>query len=236
MSSRRRRRTKNRGLLFKAPWQVSALVSAVASTAAYFHTEVADAVSTHIATLAATEPFTYNRLLKTTLNPVLDMGLLVFGTVAGIAAGIMAISKLAGSTKTKRERTKLLEATQQAARNNRTLDQLEWREFEFLVGQVFREQGYKVSEGKGIQDGGVDITLVRDKQRLLVQCKHWKTTTVGVSVIRELAGVVLLNKADGGVVVCSGRYTKDAQEEAQKLGIHLVTGNDLLQHIEALER
>lgn len=231
-----RSRTKKPKIMASLSWKANAFVCAGTSAIAYYHAETASVLSAHIATLLATEPFTHNRTVKAVLEPSLDMGLLVLCTLAGITTGAYAIAKLTHAVKTKYDRDKLMEAAQQAARNNRTLDMLEWREFEFLVGQVFREKGYKVSEGKGTQDGGVDITLVRDKQRLLVQCKHWKTTTIGVSVIRELAGVVLLHKADGGVVVCSGRYTKDAQEEATKLGIYLVTGRDLLQHIEDLER
>lgn len=207
---------------------MNAATSAILGTAAYFHTEIAHLIS-HEAATQLNAP-----ILQAAISPPINVGLLIFGALASIVAGGYAIAKLARSVKTKYRRKQLMKATQLAAMNNRTLDQLEWREFEFLVGQVFREKGYKVCEGRGAQDGGIDITLIRDKQRLLVQCKHWKTTTVGVGVIRELAGVILLNKADGGAVVCSGRFTKDATEEARKLGIHLVTGKDLLAHIEAL--
>src|SRR5665213_3316336 len=63
---------------------------------------------------------------------------------------------------------------------------MSWRDFEKLVGEVFRRQGFKVS-GFGGQgpDGGVDLGLTKNGQRHLVQCKHWRKRQVGVTVVRE---------------------------------------------------
>ena len=47
-----------------------------------------------------------------------------------------------------------------------------WKDFEYLVAEAFRRQGYDVdySLGRGA-DGGVDLTLRRDGRTSLVQCK-----------------------------------------------------------------
>jgi restriction system protein len=58
-------------------------------------------------------------------------------------------------------------------------------QFERLVGEAFRRQGYAVEEtGLGGADGGIDLILRKDSRRTLVQCKHWKRQQVGVSVVR----------------------------------------------------
>jgi restriction system protein len=54
-----------------------------------------------------------------------------------------------------------------------------------------------------------------------VQCKHWKVERVGVSVVRELNGVVAARKAAGGSVVTSGTFTPDAEAFARSCSIAL---------------
>ncbi len=75
-----------------------------------------------------------------------------------------------------------------------------WREFEMLVGQFFREKGYKVSETADGADGGIDLRLTAsDFKTYLVQCKHWKASKVPVSVVRELYGVMVAEQAAGAL-------------------------------------
>lgn len=118
--------------------------------------------------------------------------------------------------------------TQSPATN--VLDGLSWREFEQLVGEGFRAQGYRVIEtGDSGPDGGVDLVLSKDGDRFLVQCKQWKAYRVGVEVVRELYGVMAANGAAGGFVVTSGRFTEPAREFAQGRNLKLVDGPALLQ-------
>ena len=58
-----------------------------------------------------------------------------------------------------------------------------WKDFEFLVGEAYRRQGYAVdfSLGKGA-DGGVDLVLRKSGRTSLVQCKQWKVFSVGAPV------------------------------------------------------
>jgi restriction system protein len=58
----------------------------------------------------------------------------------------------------------------------------------------------------------------------LGQCKHWKTWQVGVSVVRELNGVIAAQKADGGYVITGGHFTPDAEIFARRCGIQLIDG------------
>lgn len=113
------------------------------------------------------------------------------------------------------------------------LDGMSWREFELLVGEGFRLQGYQVAEtGGGGADGGVDLVLTRPArngaEKFLVQCKQWRALKVGVDVVRELYGVMAARGATGGFVVTSGRFTDEAVNFASGRNVTLVDGPKLL--------
>ena len=107
----------------------------------------------------------------------------------------------------------------------KAIQALSWKEFERLVGEYYQQEGFAVEEtGGGGADGGVDLVLRKDGQRFLVQCKHWREHLVGVSIIRELNGVVAAEKASGGFVITSGVFSKDAEEFAARNSIELIGG------------
>ncbi|WP_241557549.1 restriction endonuclease [Xylella fastidiosa] len=111
----------------------------------------------------------------------------------------------------------------------RSLDDLRamsWKKFELLVGECFRRQGYRVSEtGKGGADGGIDLLLHRDSERVLVQCKQWRTFSVGVPVVREMFGLMIHHDADRVKIVCCGNFTRDAVAFAKGKPIDLINGD-----------
>jgi restriction system protein len=108
------------------------------------------------------------------------------------------------------------------------LDGMSWQQFERLVGEAFRLQGYTVAEtGGGGADGGVDLILSKDGEKFLVQCKQWKAFKVGVSVVRELYGVMAAKGAAGGFVVTSGRFTDEASAFASGRNVSLIDGPKL---------
>jgi restriction system protein len=112
---------------------------------------------------------------------------------------------------------------------------LSWQKFEHLVGEIYRRQGYMVAEHGGPSaDGGYDLSVRRDGQRKLVQCKHWKTQKVGVSPVRELLGVVAGEKAQGGIFVTTGIYTRDAENWARGKSTELVNGAQLWQLVKEI--
>lgn len=110
---------------------------------------------------------------------------------------------------------------------------MSWREFEMLVAEGFRLQGYQVEEtGGGGADGGIDLILSRPgrngREKFLVQCKQWRAFKVGVDVVRELYGVMAATGAAGGFVVTSGRFTDEATSFAGGRNVKLVDGPKLL--------
>jgi restriction system protein len=114
------------------------------------------------------------------------------------------------------------------------LDGITWQEFEILVGESFRRQGYQVTEkGGGGADGGIDLMLRKGSEKFFVQCKQWKAFTVGVTVVRELYGVMAAKGAAGGFVVTSGKFTAEATDFAKGRNITLVDGPTLTTMIRA---
>lgn len=116
------------------------------------------------------------------------------------------------------------------------LNDMSWRQFEMLVGEAYRQQGYQVKElGGSGPDGGADLILTKEGKKYLVQCKQWKAYKVGVKPVRELLGVMVGNGATGGIVVTSGEFTKDAFYFARNNNIQLVDGNTLHQMTKGIE-
>ena len=110
------------------------------------------------------------------------------------------------------------------------LDGMSWREFETLVGEGFRRQGYTVAENfKPGPDDGIDLILSKNGEQYLVQCKQWRAFKVGVPVVRELYGVMAAKGAAGGFVVTSGRFTSEAEEFASGRNVQLIDGARLQQ-------
>lgn len=117
---------------------------------------------------------------------------------------------------------------------------LPWPAFESLLAETFRRQGHRVEEtaaaAGGGPDGGVDLVLRRRGERILVQAKQWRTQKVGVKIVRELAGVVAAEQADGGMVATSGTFTRDAQSFAARAGLRLVDGQELAAMVRGTQR
>ncbi len=111
-----------------------------------------------------------------------------------------------------------------------TLRGMSWQDFELLVGEAYRRQGYRIEEtGGGGPDGGVDLILRRNGETALVQCKRWKQAKVGAPTVRELRGAVARDGATRGIFVTCGEFTAGAVAEAKGQPIELMNGVALLE-------
>ena len=153
----------------------------------------------------------------------------LFGTaVAALFLICAAVSWLNG-----RRKRRLLDSRGGIA----SIRSLSWREFEELVAEAFRREGYNVVENvKAGADGGVDIRLRKDGELFLVQCKSWNRNKVGVGVVREMYGVMIDAGAAGVIIVCSGHFTHDAREFARDKPVRLVDGRALTAMIGRVRR
>jgi restriction system protein len=124
-----------------------------------------------------------------------------------------------------RKRRHLLDSQQDLS----TIRTLHWKEFERMIGEAFRRQGYAVEEqGGSAPDGGIDLVLRKDGEIVIVQCKHWKARQVGVTIVRELLGVMVAARADRGILVSSGYFTEEAINFSRDQSIDLIDGDSLV--------
>lgn len=113
------------------------------------------------------------------------------------------------------------------------LSRVDWRDFERLLADHYRRQGYRVEhcgtgENGAQYDGGIDLKLYRDNEYLVVQCKHWNALQVTHKEMHEIAGIMLSEGATGAVLVTSGEFTPYARTSAAKIGkMQLIDGNAL---------
>lgn len=134
-------------------------------------------------------------------------------------------------------RAKRLHHDVSRAPSRNALEAMSWREFEELVGETFRQRGFQVERRGGDgPDGGVDLALHLGRDTYLVQCKQWKSRSVGVAIVRELFGVMAAEGAVGGFVVASGEFTEEARHFAEGRAIELVGTNTLLALVQSTSR
>lgn len=130
------------------------------------------------------------------------------------------------------KRRQLLEAQSSLA----TLRAMRWQQFEQLVSEAYRRDGYSVEEtGQGGADGGVDLVLRRDGQTTLVQCKQWRTQRVGVAVVREQFGLLTHHQAQASIIVTVGDFTEEAKAFAKGKPMTLVDGPALLELVKSVQ-
>jgi restriction system protein len=101
-------------------------------------------------------------------------------------------------------------------------------DFEKLVAEGFRREGFLVVERAGSKHlGCVDLELFMGRDRYLVQCCRWKEKMVDVAAVRELATVISAERAVGGFIVASGRFTDEARKTALGRSIRVVPADSL---------
>jgi len=195
-------------LLMKAPWWVSALLAVLAYVGLRWALPVMVGEDKVLQAFAS--------------------GAVKLAPVAALAFGIIAVASALFGIKCR----KLVDNQQSLE----TLRATSWKDFEFLVAEAYRRQGFAVeySLGKGA-DGGVDLVLRKDGATFLVQCKRWKVLSVGAPVIREMCGIMTSANADQAIIVTSGRFTNEARAFASNKPIQLVDGPQLLALVKSVQ-
>jgi len=114
--------------------------------------------------------------------------------------------------------------------------------FERLCKRLLRESGFIQVEVTGkTGDGGIDGKgVVRIggilSFHVVFQCKRYKGS-VATSVIRDFRGA-FVGRADKGLIITTGTFTRDARDEAQRDGatpIDLIDGEELVEKLKELE-
>lgn len=147
-----------------------------------------------------------------------------------IALGLLALGSLSAFNSWRKGKLLDKQESIDSIRN------LSWKDFEELVGEAYRRQGYSVTENPGVgPDGGIDLILRRDGELTIVQCKQWRVYKVGVEKVRELYGVQVSENASKSVLITSGFFTQEAKNFAAGKPIDLIEGSQLLELIKNLQ-
>lgn len=96
---------------------------------------------------------------------------------------------------------------------------LDPRAFEEWVGERLEEEGYVVTMSPLGPDGGIDLFAARHDRLgsfvYGVQCKRYsESNPVRVQLVRELAGVLEVQRLTAGLLVTTSRFTRPARREA----------------------
>jgi restriction system protein len=218
----RRRRTSAADDVIKIasmlPWWVGAVLAAVS----YFMLHAWAARPLVAAVSAGGMPIVSTGMF---LHPIIVLGQYALPLLLLIGAATSALG---------RQQRKALVDGVAAGKTADVLDGMSWHEFELLVGEGLRLQGYQVAETGGAgADGGIDLVLRKGGEKHLVQCKQWRAQKVGVQVVRELYGAMAACGAASGFVVTSGRFTEDARAFAKGRNLSLMDGEALFALIRA---
>jgi hypothetical protein len=97
-----------------------------------------------------------------------------------------------------------------------TLLQLNPRQFEQLVAELWQRFGFDVELTKQTRDGGYDVIAVGRSVaslQFLIECKRFDPNNkVGVSIVRQLYGVKTDERATKGILATTSYLTAEAEE------------------------
>jgi restriction system protein len=105
------------------------------------------------------------------------------------------------------------------------------RESGFIQVEVTGRSGDGGIDGKGVVRIGGILSF-----HVVFQCKRYKGS-VSPSVIRDFRGASV-GRADKGLIITTGAFTRDARTEAQRDGatpIDLIDGEELVEKLKELE-
>ena len=102
-------------------------------------------------------------------------------------------------------------------KNPRYLDEIEWREMERLLSQVFEGLGFEVRLTPGSKDGGKDIVLTcqvkSTTHTYYVEVKHWRSgQRVGAGAVSDFLNVIVNEQVSGGLYLSTYGYCSNAIE------------------------
>ncbi len=185
----------------------------------------------------------------------------IYGIIENSARGVWSLTEK-GSTDEKVDEKDVVRVVREQMKKNKqeTRDddepnhKIEWQEelldvilemspsaFERLIQRILRESGFVQVEVTGQSgDGGVDghgiLRLVGLLSfHVIFQAKRWKGA-VGAGQVRDFRGA-MVGRADKGLLITTGAFTKDAIKEASRDGapaIDLIDGDQLVEKLKQL--
>ncbi len=183
-----------------------------------------------------------------------------FGIIENSSRGVWALTAK-GSMMEKVDEKEVVQVVREVMKKEKETSpeeepnrQVEWQEellgvlhgmspagFERLIQRLLRESGFVQVEVTGRSgDGGIDGHGIMRLGGLIsfnviFQCKKWQAA-VSASHVRDFRGA-MVGRADKGLFITTGTFTKDAIKEATRDGapaIDLVDGDQLVEKLKVL--
>ena len=112
---------------------------------------------------------------------------------------------------------------------NDALSRVAWQDFEVLVANHYRDQGYEVmhcGDGKfGRRDGSeVDLRMLRKGKLSLVHCRHESVSRIDPGAVARLLRIGAEDEAAEVIVVSSGDIPEVARQVGEAGGATLIDG------------
>lgn len=134
-------------------------------------------------------------------------------------------------TRTAIAETKPLETTEELIEQLRNVD---WFQFERIVGLAYQRLGYTVTcRGGANPDGGIDLIIEMAGQKSALQCKHWRVQDVGEPAMRDFLGALANAGIQNGIFITLRGYTGYAKQFAENNGIELMNVTGLAKLLES---
>lgn len=113
----------------------------------------------------------------------------------------------------------------------RSLWEIEWRDLERVLAEVFDGIGFAVELTPGSKDHGKDLVLecriTGEKQTYIVEVKHWRSgKRVGKKSVTDFVNVVAREQRHGGLFVSSSGYSEEVEVLAEIEREHVKLGSD----------
>ena len=110
----------------------------------------------------------------------------------------------------------------QILENKRSLQEIHWRDFEKLLGELLEKDGWLVQITRSSKDGGIDVIAKKSDYKLgeiktIWQAKKYKNESkVSLSDVRELSAIRESEGATKGIIVTTSKLTRGAIEWIQR--------------------
>jgi len=116
------------------------------------------------------------------------------------------------------------------------LRSLEWKRFEEVCMEYLQIKNCNANVTCTGADGGIDIKIIDpyDKVIAIGQCKSWNKP-IGVSLIRELYGVMAADNVKHGIFLTTSSYSNDAVTFAKGKNLVLIDADEFIRLVNTME-
>lgn len=169
---------------------------------------------------ATTELLKLKSEVEQRANPTLKIAYDMMKSYKFNLFGIIDISQEAFETEIQVRQNQVKRIITDIYKDNSLFLKIQPREFEEVINELLRHQGYETELTAQTRDGGFDIIALKTLAgnipiKMLVECKRYKHK-VGVDVIRSFKDVIATENANLGMLVTTGYFTRDAKAKQQK--------------------